>query len=145
MNWYTSYTTNQQFSHQVPYISNQSQQIPPYQQPAFKEISRTAESSTRPDFYNAGEYRQGRAYYYNNLSGHGVFERALSLPGVNSTSIVVASITEVAIIDGQVKPKQGSASMQIYNVVPRDDGTVSIRGNIDWPNDLNYRISVIIF
>ncbi|MGQ8815316.1 hypothetical protein [Bacillus sp. NA_165.1] len=145
MNWYTPYPTNQHFSNQAPHISNQSQQISPYQQPSFETISRAAESIIQPDFYNTGENRQGRAYYYNNLSGHGLFERTLNLPGVNSTSIVVASITEVAIIDGQVKPKMGSASMQIYNVVPYDDGTIGIRGNIDWPNDLNYRISVIIF
>ena len=144
MNWYTPYPTNQHFSNQAPHISNQSQQIFPYQQPSFETISRAAESIIQPDFYNTGENRQGRAYYYN-LVGHGVFERTLNLPGVNSTSIVVASITEVSISDGQVKPKLGSANMQIYNVVPYDDGTVGIRGKIDWPNDLNYRISVIIF
>ncbi|WP_255292176.1 hypothetical protein [Bacillus thuringiensis] len=130
----------------MPHISNQPQQISPYQQTSFKEIPRTSESIIQPDFYDASENRQGRAYYFNDLRGRGVIERRLNLSGVvNSTSIVVASITEVGIIGGQVKPFQGSASMQIYNVVPQDDGIVIVRGHIDWGSDLNYRISVIVF
>ncbi|MED3928599.1 hypothetical protein P4594_26500 [Priestia megaterium] len=93
---------------------------------------------------NIDESRQGRAFIFDTIA-HGGFERRLNLSGiVNSSSKVFVSISEIGIINGQVKPFMGSASMEVHNVVPQDDGIVIVRGNVDWNNDLNVRLSVLV-
>lgn len=88
--------------------------------------------------------RQGRSFSFD-LVVSGKFDTFLKLPGVvNAWSKVFVSICEVGIVDGQVKPKLGSADMQIYNVVPQDDGTVKVRGLVNFNQPLNVRLSVLV-
>jgi hypothetical protein len=86
-----------------------------------------------------------RFFTYSGFRGRGLRDHFLSLPGCTSRSIVMASITELGVIDGELKPFQGAASMQIFNVVPLDNGLCRVRANIQWGSDLNYRISVALF
>jgi hypothetical protein len=60
---------------------------------------------------------------------------------VLSNSQVAVSITEVNQDD---VPFLGSAKMGILNVVPKDDGTITVRGNIDWPSPLRCMLNFII-
>ncbi|MEH7457141.1 hypothetical protein V7183_07825 [Bacillus sp. JJ1127] len=107
----------------------------------------SVESTVMPDFSEPEEYRQGSAFFYGPYRGHGLIDRWLKLPGTTRFSAVFASITELGDIDGThvLKPFQGSASMEILNVVPQDDGTIRVRVNILWDNDLWYRISAVRF
>ena len=88
--------------------------------------------------------RQGRAYSFDLMTS-GKFDAVIKLPGVvNSWSKVFVSISEIGISGGQVKPKLGSANMQVYNVVPQDDGTIMVRGFVDFNQPLNVRLSVLV-
>lgn len=140
---YDPYFINQDFTQYVDSsLIEPQQEISSYQQTSLGNVSRIVD----PDFYDASEYRAGQAFSFSNLRGKKFFEQRLNLRGVvNSSSKVFASITEVGIIGGQVKPFQGAASMEIKNVVPHDDGIVIVRGIIHWDSDLNYRISVVVF
>lgn len=60
---------------------------------------------------------------------------------VRSDSQVSVSITELNQDD---VPFLAAADMSIWNVVPKDDGTISVRGNIDWPSPLRCRLNFII-
>lgn len=140
---YDPYFINQDFSQYVDSSLIQPQQeVSSYQQTLSGNVPRIVD----PDYYNGSEYRAGQAFNFSNFRGKKFFEQRLNLSGiVNSSSKVFASITEVGIIGGQVKPFQGAASMEIKNVVPHDDGIVIVRGMIHWDSDLNYRISVVVF
>jgi len=88
--------------------------------------------------------RQGRTFYFD-LKRSGKFDALLSLPGVvNSWSKVFVSICEISIVGGQVKPILGDATMHVYNVVPQDDGTIQVRGFVDFGEPLNVRLSVLV-
>jgi hypothetical protein len=43
-----------------------------------------------------------------------------------------------------LKPFQGSASMEVNNVVPEDSG-IRVRGSIGWNSDIEVRLSFIVF
>lgn len=88
--------------------------------------------------------RQGRAFSFD-LKTRGKFDTLIHLPGVvNAWSKVFVSICEVGILSGQVKPIMGDATMHVYNVVPQDDGTIKVRGFVDFGEPLNVRLSVLV-
>ncbi|MED1469254.1 hypothetical protein [Bacillus salipaludis] len=97
------------------------------------------------NFVKDGAYRGGEAFSALNRS-HGLFYVHGSLPGlVNSSSKIFASISEVGIFDDQVKPFLGAANMMILNVVPMDNSEVLVRCYIDWNEDLDFQVSIVVF
>jgi hypothetical protein len=60
---------------------------------------------------------------------------------VHADSQVSVSITEV---NQDNVPFLAEADMVIWNVVPKDDGTISVRGNVDWRSPLRCRLNFII-
>ncbi|MBU8918873.1 hypothetical protein [Neobacillus sp. 114] len=91
------------------------------------------------------EYRGGNAFIGSGRA-HATFDAHGSLPGVvNSSSKVFASITEIKIVDGQVVPWLGAANMWTLNVVPFDNGDIYIRSYIQWSEDLDFQISIVVF
>ena len=63
---------------------------------------------------------------------------------VNLHSTVLASIFELAAAPGHGFdfPFIGSASMEVRNVAPRDDGVVSVWVHVDWPSPLRVRLNL---
>ncbi|MFJ1805470.1 MULTISPECIES: hypothetical protein [unclassified Streptomyces] len=75
-------------------------------------------------------------------TGHGQFWFPVTHPAINRNSVVVASITELGFDGSGAFPHPGLARMQISNVVPRAfGGQVDFWLNIDWPNDLAFRVN----
>lgn len=74
----------------------------------------------------------------------GTFQGNFGFPSaiVNRNSQVSVSITEVNPANGQ--PFLGDAGMSVLNVVPQDDGTVTVRANVAWPNPLRCALNFII-
>jgi hypothetical protein len=60
---------------------------------------------------------------------------------VKANSQVSVSITEV---NQNNVPFLGNANMGILNVVPQDDGTITVRGNVDWTSQLRCLLNFII-
>ena len=77
------------------------------------------------------------------FKAHRIFNHAVEAP-VNRDSRVVASLTEVALDGAGPRPHLGDATMKVYNVAPQDNGTVLVRGEVDWDDDLDIRVSLII-
>ncbi|MFE6104837.1 hypothetical protein [Streptomyces laurentii] len=69
------------------------------------------------------------------MAGQGVFDQILSSPFVTSASRVFVSLAEIDP-NGDRKPFMGAAPLKVYNVVPKDDHTVHLRIDIDWPEEL---------
>jgi hypothetical protein len=78
---------------------------------------------------------------------HGFTARNFGFPGLQvfQNSQVSVTMTEV---DNNGRPFLGPATMQVYNVVPspmpENDGTITVRYNVDWSDDLNIRFNFII-
>jgi hypothetical protein len=70
-------------------------------------------------------------------------------PGViNRHSHVLANICEVSKPEGEPEadfPFMGNATMSIHNIVPHDDGTLSVRVEVDWPSPIDVRIQFFVF
>jgi len=47
-------------------------------------------------------------------------------------------------IDNNGTPFLGGATMQIFNVVPQADGTITVKFNVDWSDSLNVQFNFII-
>jgi hypothetical protein len=112
-----------------------------------EDVSRSIEPALKPMPRDATEPREFRIIdlTWFGFAGHRGFEKRLDLTGVvNSRSRVFVSISEVGVFDGQWKPFQGLASCVIHNIVPHDDGTVIVRGEIGWDHDINVRLSVLV-
>jgi hypothetical protein len=60
---------------------------------------------------------------------------------VFADSQVSVTMTE---IDNNGIPFLGAATMQIYNVVPQQDGTITVKFNVDWSDSLNVQFNFII-
>lgn len=60
---------------------------------------------------------------------------------VRRDSQVAVSITEV---DAQDTPFLGAANMWIMNVVPQDDGTITVRGHVAHPSRLRCQVNFVI-
>ena len=87
--------------------------------------------------------------WHVNVVGNGVFDGTFTFPQgvINRHSHVLANICEVSAPQGEPLdfPFQGNATMEIHNIVPRDDGVVSIRFEIDWDSPLNARVQFFVF
>ncbi len=87
--------------------------------------------------------------WHVNIVGNGVFDGNFTFPAgvINRHSHVLANICEVSAPQGEPLdfPFQGDATMEIHNIVPKDDGTVSIRFEIDWDSPLNARVQFFVF
>jgi hypothetical protein len=73
------------------------------------------------------------------ILAHRIFTLRFAVPGVNRSTAVAVSLTEVS---GD-QPFIGDATMKVYNVAPRDGGEVDVRGEIDWDTDLLVRVNFI--
>lgn len=87
--------------------------------------------------------------WFWDIRGCGSFN-ALAFFGrqhVNRHTTVLANVCEVARPQGEPLdfPFMGDASMEIRNIVPRDDGNVDLRVEVDWDSDLDIRIKFVIF
>ncbi len=60
---------------------------------------------------------------------------------VFANSQVSVTMTEV---DNNGTPFLGAASMQIFNVVPLQDGTITVRYNVNWDSNLRILFNFII-
>lgn len=60
---------------------------------------------------------------------------------VFADSQVSVTMTE---IDNNGTPFLGDAKMQVYNVVPQQDGTITVRFNVDWSEQLRVQFNFII-
>lgn len=109
------------------------------------DVSRSVEPPLKAREGDAAvEPRITNVTWFQFADHHG-FERRLDLTGfVNSRSQVFVSISEIGLFDGEWKPFMGSASMEVHNVVPHDDGIVIVRGNIGFDHDVNVRLSVLV-
>jgi hypothetical protein len=76
-------------------------------------------------------------------STHGTDASNFTFPGtiVNGVSQVSVSICEIGS-DGT--PFIGAADMSVLNVAPHDDGSIDVRWNVNWPEDLSVRLNFII-
>lgn len=111
--------------------------IAPSIEPALKPLEREREGKP-------GEQRIIDLTWFG-FADHQGFEKRLDLTGVvNSRSRVFVSISEVGVFGGRWMPFMGSASCEIHNVVPHDDGIVIVRGYIGWDRDINVRLSVLV-
>ena len=111
-----------------------------------EEVSKSVEPPLKP-MARDSEPREFRIIdmTWFGFADHQGFEKRLDLTGVvNSRSRVFVSISEVGVFGGQWKPFMGSASMEVHNVVPHDDGIVIVRGFIGWDSDINVRLSVLV-
>ncbi|MCX4750495.1 hypothetical protein OG455_34145 [Kitasatospora sp. NBC_01287] len=79
--------------------------------------------------------------YIYDLGIHGVFKLTFTVPGVTSDSVVMVSMTELA--NGSNLPFVGDATLTVHNVAP-GNGTVQLRGEVDWDSDLSVRVSFLI-
>jgi hypothetical protein len=73
----------------------------------------------------------------------GIFQGNFGFPAaiVNRNSQVSVSITEVTAAN---QPFLGDAGMSVLNVVPQDDGTVTVRANVAWGAPLRCALNFII-
>jgi hypothetical protein len=60
---------------------------------------------------------------------------------VFANSQVSVTMTEV---DNNNTPFLGNAKMQVFNVVPQQDGTITVRYNVDWDSNLRILFNFII-
>ncbi|WEV26400.1 hypothetical protein OYE22_15230 [Streptomyces sp. 71268] len=71
---------------------------------------------------------------------HGVFTERFGNLGNNRESKVFASLTEV----GSEGPFIGAANMRVFNISPVSQGLVDIRGEVEWPEDLDVIVSFLV-
>lgn len=76
---------------------------------------------------------------------HGTFSYDISGIGVTRTQGVLATISEVAVgPTGQFdRPFRGSATMEVLNISPQDNGSVLLWMQVNWGSDLNLRVELI--
>jgi hypothetical protein len=75
-------------------------------------------------------------------TGHGVFTEIISAPELDADAVVMASITELAVVNGREVPHFGNAHMSILNVSPRSN-EVLVRAHVAWGSPLLVRISLM--
>lgn len=74
--------------------------------------------------------------------GHGIFTEVIQSDQIDDNSVVMASITELAVRNGREVPHLGDARMQILSVTP-ENGRVLVRVQVDWSSPLLLRISLL--
>lgn len=110
-----------------------------------ENVSRSVEAPLKPTVVEARIEPRIQDITWFQFADHQGFERRLDLTGVvNSRSTVFVSISEIGLFGDEWKPFMGAASMEIHNVVPHDDGIVTVRGSIGWDHDINVRLSVLV-
>ena len=80
------------------------------------------------------------------IRAHRIFEESVGAAGVQGqTTRSVVSLSEMgrSSANGPLIPWRGSATMKVYNVIP-ENGSVRVRGEIDWDSDLDIRITVCV-
>lgn len=80
----------------------------------------------------------------HTLLTHGTNAWNFGFPGpvqVFANSQVSVTMTEV---DNNGTPFLGAASMQVFNVVPLQDGTITVRYNVNWDSNLRILFNFII-
>ena len=79
------------------------------------------------------------------IRGHGAFTFDVSGVGVTRTKGVLATISEVAQgPTGQFdQPFRGSATMEVLNISPQDNGSVLLWIQVNWNADLNLRLQLV--
>ena len=60
---------------------------------------------------------------------------------VFADSQVSVTMTE---LDNNGIPFLGAATMQVFNVVPQQDGTITVKFNVDWSDSIRVRFNFII-
>ena len=78
-------------------------------------------------------------FFLHDFTDHHGFEQVVEAPGTGPLSVVLVSICELTV-PGDT-PFQGQASMQVHNVTP-ENGTVRVRGYIDWDSNIKARLQV---
>lgn len=74
--------------------------------------------------------------------GHGSITEIIHNNQLGENSVVMASITELAVKNGREVPHLGDARMQILSVTP-ENGRVLVRANVEWGSPLLLRISLL--
>ena len=74
--------------------------------------------------------------------GHGVITEVIHSSQLHEDSVVMASITELAVKNGREVPHLGAAKMTILTVTP-ERGRVLVRAHVDWDSPLLLRISLL--
>jgi len=79
------------------------------------------------------------------IRGHGTFAFNVTGIGVTRTKGVLATLTEVAVgPTGQFDlPFRGSATMEVLNISPQDNGSVLLWIQVNWSTDLNLRLQLV--
>jgi hypothetical protein len=79
--------------------------------------------------------------------GHGLYVYHARIPGVDRTSCVLGTITEITGAPNEPIefPFIGEASMAIMNIAPRDDGVVDLMLTINWQTDIFFRLQLLWF
>jgi hypothetical protein len=80
------------------------------------------------------------------IRAHRIFNTEVGAGGVRPNSHAVVSLTEMGRSNpaGPLDtPFLGGASMKVYNVAPGID-RVFVRGEIDWDDDLDIRVTVLV-
>jgi hypothetical protein len=79
------------------------------------------------------------------VRGHGTFTFDVRGIGVNRTKGVLATISEVAVGPSGAfdQPFRGSATMDVLNISPQDNGNVLLWVQVNWGADLNLRIQLV--
>ncbi|MEU9851683.1 hypothetical protein [Streptomyces sp. NPDC047974] len=78
------------------------------------------------------------------MRGHGVFERILDVPGFKGAhAMVLGSVTEYNRASD--KPVMGAAAVTLHQLVAMDQGKVGVRVGVNWPEDLDIRVTLLWF
>jgi len=87
-------------------------------------------------------------YFTWQFLGNGIFDVPIILTGyITGDSHVYASICELKDIQGENNNPitwVGDANMSVLNIVPQDDGTLTIRVNVDWGSPLFCQLKIIV-
>jgi hypothetical protein len=80
----------------------------------------------------------------HTLRAHGTIAWNFGFPPpvqVFANSQVSVTMTE---LDNNGRPFLGAATMQVFNVVPQPDGTVTVKFNVDWSDSITVQFNFII-
>jgi hypothetical protein len=87
-------------------------------------------------------------WWWADARGHGRLDVYVNFgtQNVNRHTGVLANICELKQPQGEALdfPHLGAADMTIRNIVPRDDGVVAIRCDINWSYDLPIRLNFLL-
>ncbi len=82
--------------------------------------------------------------FKSEFRAHGIIKRIVSNLPVDRNTVVLGSVTEMALQDGAMRPFIGDAKVQIWSIAPQDNGNVDVKLHIDWNSDLDIRLDLVI-